>query len=82
MMLIRSKNLGMAAPMTMLPICSRRYCAGRVIYGDFYRYPQPNFTFVWRAVTSLQSGAPHPRSDFYDSVGELKRDAEMHTQYF
>ena len=55
MMLVRSKNLGMAAPMTMLPIRSRRYCAGRVIYGDSYRYPQPNFTFVCHAVTSLRS---------------------------
>jgi hypothetical protein len=45
-MLVRSKNLGMAAP--MLPIRSRRYCAGRVIYGHSYRYPQPNFTFVSR----------------------------------
>jgi hypothetical protein len=48
MMLVRSKNLGMAAPLTMLPIRSRRYCAGRVIYGHSYRYPQPNFTFVSR----------------------------------
>jgi hypothetical protein len=32
----------------MLPIRSRRYCAGRVIYGHSYRYPQPNFTFVSR----------------------------------
>jgi hypothetical protein len=45
-MLVRNKNLGMAAP--MLPIRSRRYCAGRVIYGHSYRYPQPNFTFVSR----------------------------------
>ena len=44
--LVGSKILGMAA--SMLPIRSRRYCAGRVIYGHSYRYPQPNLTFVSR----------------------------------
>jgi hypothetical protein len=53
----------------MLPIRSRRYCAGRVIYGHSYRYPQPNFTFVSRGYFATIRRA----SSFVSSLADDRR---------